>query len=215
MLTLGLLGMLGALSAGIADSLLLGSAASGRTFRRRQLDNLQYVSPGRLLAGHLLGLFSIPLMGFGIWQVYRALEPAGWQHALPPVLIKAYTLVLGAGAHGCFAPLGAVMQRRRVGDEWAADQGQRLVAQLKWMLYPAFVAFQLGLFVSSVWLAIVVWTQPTLYPRWMAAITPFSLFVVCSVVLDFIPRPLGGFILAAGINIGMFLFFLASTFVLT
>jgi hypothetical protein len=205
--------MIGALGSAVADALLFGNATNGRTFRARQLDNLSTVSPGRLLAGHLLGIFMIPLMACGIGQMLLAMQPAGLPVAAPIALFNAWLLVIGGAAHACFAPLGLALQGRSRG-RGETGEIDLVVARLRRQLEPVFGVFLVSLLAFSVWFGVIVWSRETFYPRWMAFVNPATLHAAVSLLADRLPAPGGGFVAAAGGTIAMFLFFLVSTLVL-
>ena len=213
MLTLGILAMIGTLGAAASDVILMGHASSGAVFRQYALENVRHVSPRRMFWGHVLGILIIPLMGFGIWQMYLGLEPAGFWQALPPVLIMSYTLVLGAASHACFAYLGLGLQLHERGSGDTAEL-DLLVTRFRRLLHPVFATFWLGMAVSSGWFGVVVWGGETLYPVWMAVVNPFLLHVVMGLLANPWPAPIGGYVFAAGGNVGMTIFFALSTFFL-
>ena len=103
LLLCGILAILGSLGVAAGDAFLLGTPVSGQAFRERRLEILLHVSPKKMLIGHTLGVLVLPIVFFGVYQVYRGLEPAGLAFALPPVLILGYGIVVGAAAHACFA----------------------------------------------------------------------------------------------------------------
>ena len=214
MLLFGILAMIGALGIAVGDAFLLGNPVSGRTFRRQRLDNLLHVSFQRMFIGHTFGILIIPLMGFGIWQIFLGLRPAGLSHALPPTLMMSYSLVVGAAAHGCFAFLGRSMQLQKQHANVSEVDLEGVVTQFRRLLFPLFGAFLLTLIVGSIWFGLVVWSGNTLYPRWMALMNPLALFVVFGLIGNWLPAPVGGFVRPATGNIAMFVFFLVSTVVL-
>ena len=214
LLLCGILAILGSLGVAAGDAFLLGTPVSGKTFRERRLETLLHVSPRKMLIGHTLGVLVLPVVFFGVYQVYRGLEPAGLAYALPPVLILGYGLVVGAAAHACFAFLGGAMHFHEKVGENGAEAAEALVAAHKRLLYPLFGAFLAALIIGSFWFSYVVWSQPTLYPRWIAFTNPFVLIIVFSLLESQLPSPLGGYIRPANANISFAVFFALSTFVL-
>ena len=103
--------------------------------------------------------------------------------------------------------------RDKVGES-QAEAAEALVAAHKRLLYPLFGAFLAALIIGSFWFSYVVWTQPTLYPRWIAFTNPFILIVVFSLLESQLPAPLGGYIRPANANICFAVFFVISTFAL-
>ena len=211
----GVLAILGASTVAIADMFLLGSPISCKEFRAKGIDVLLTVSPRNMFIGHTLGVLALPLYLFGIMQIYRALEPAGAFHALPPVMIMIYMIVVGAAAHACFAFVGGAMQLQQREDGAGEQSAEEMVRQHKRLLYPLFGAYIAGLIVSSIWFGVVVWTQPTLYPKWMAFTNPFVLFISFGLLERLLPAPVGGYVRPANGNICFAVFFGISTIALT
>lgn len=210
----GLLAILGSLGVAVGDMFLLGNPVSGKRFAELRIENLLHVTSRNMFIGHTLGVLVVPLIFFGVFQVYRALEPAGIAYALPPVLAMAYMLVVGAAAHACFAHLGGAMQFKERSESTEDSAAVELVKQHQRLLYPLFGAFIATLIFSSLWFAVVVWTQPTAYPRWVALFNPFFLFVGLGALERFLPAPIGGYIRPANGNISFAVFFVISTAVL-
>lgn len=207
----GILGIVGSLGVAIGDAFLLGNPVSGKRFREQRLENLLHVTPRNMLVGHTLGVLALPLVFFGLLQVYRGLEPAGSMHALPPLLIMGYTLVVGAAAHACFGFLGGAFQLQQRFSEDANPAVDELVMRHKRLLYPLFGTFVVGLILGSLWFGLVVWNQQTLFPRWMALLNPFFLVVALGWLEQFLPAPIGGYVSPANGNICFALFFLITT----
>src|SRR5436305_1526762 len=69
----GIVGILAALAATLAD-ISLQYSPTGQY--GTQLEFL-HISMWRLLLGHYLGIFAIPLLAVGYWQIAQALKPAG------------------------------------------------------------------------------------------------------------------------------------------
>lgn len=210
----GILAIAGSTGVAIGDAFLLGNPVSGKRFREQGLDNLLHVSSRNMLIGHTLGVLALPLVFFGILQIYRGLQPAGSLYALPPVLIMVYMVVVGAAAHACFGFVGGALQfQQRFGDI-GQTPAKELLVQHKRLLYPLFGTFLAGLIISSLWFSAVVWSQPTLFPRWTALVNPFFLFVVLGALERFLPAPVGGYVRPANGNICFVVFFSITTLVL-
>ena len=213
-LLFGTLAIVGSLGVALGDMFLLGNPVSGKRFRELRLDALLRVTPRNMFIGHTLGVLVIPLLFFGIVQVYRALEPAGIAFALPPVMAMTYMLVVGAAAHACFAHLGGAMQFKERTESGLDSAAAELVKHHQRLLYPLFGAFLMMLIFSSLWFAIVVLTQQTAYPKWIALANPFFLFIALGLLGSFLPAPVGGYISPANGNISFAVFFGISTAVL-
>jgi len=213
--TFGIIAIVGSLGVAIGDVFLLGNPVSGRQFRAQKLENLVHVSPKNRLIGHVVGVLMVPFAMFGVFQVYRGLQPAGQFYALAPTLIMVYSLVMGASGHACFAFLGGAFQlQKQFGDDTNADVDE-LVKQHRRLLNPIFGAFLVSLIVASIWFSIVIWTQPTQFPMWIGFTNPFVLLVILGVAENFLPAPVGGYVRPANGNISLALFFVLTTITLS
>jgi hypothetical protein len=211
----GVIAIVGAIGVGIGDAFLLGNPVSGKQFRAQKLKNLSHVSPRNMFIGHTLGVWMVPFVFFGVFQVYRGLEPAGAAYALPPVLIMIYILVMGAAGHACFAFLGGAYHLQdQLGDE-TNERVNELIERNKRLLYPLFGVFLLGMIVSSLWFSVTVWTQPSFFPKWMGFVNPFFLIFTLGRLENLLPAPIGGYIRPANANIGLAIFFLFTTIALS
>ena len=203
--------MIGATGAAAGDALMLGHSVSGREFRLRWFENLLCVPPVRMALGHLLGILAIPFMGFGIWQMYLGLEPAGLPYALPPALAMGYSLVIGAAVHGSFAPLGAAMQLRSRVDERSAAEIDHVARWQRKLVYVVFGTFLVLQLISWGWFAFVVLSRPTFFPAWIVFANPIVAQAAVMVIAEFLPAPAGGYLGAAAQTSANVVYFLAAT----
>lgn len=216
LLAAGLLGMVGALVMAVSDGLLLGTARSGWAYYRDRLGrgSMGQVAVWRLYVGSGLGVLAAPLQLSGVWQVYVALRPAGEGLARPVAFTFAYAIILGIAIHATFALMGRVLQAQA-----QVGEGDRpLLAQIDrqferfWLLLLGVAA--LSLVVGSGFFVAAVAGGQTLYPGWMAWLTPAGLFLLVMGVTAILPRPGGGYLAPAVYNLALLLFFLLSTLAL-
>jgi hypothetical protein len=169
----------------------------------------------RLLLGHYLGIFAIPLMTIGYWQVYLALKPAGKWFSLPPFLIAAYSTAYGAAFHGTFAAVALTVQARAGAS--AATQSVLVHLLNVYLLFsePLAAVFLLSYFIFAVWFVLTVLLRPTLYPKWMALCNPFlfSLIITLLYVSNIVPI-VGNLLYPLVLSAPHLIFFALSTIVL-
>jgi hypothetical protein len=204
---LGLLGLLGSALLFMADVILvyapipaarfdIFTAAVGKT-------------PARLVYGSLLGVFVIPLVLAGFGHIYLALRPAGPWLAVPPVVLGVFAYVIGAGFHAAI-PFYVVAIQETQAQEPSASPMLALMARV-------FVPLQRALFLcvatSSVCLFVSMLSGRTLYPRWMAALSPLVLVLIFRVALRISPPAVVGVLLPAGSNLSLLIFLAASLLV--
>ncbi len=164
------------------------------------------LDPTRVMVGHFLGIFFIPLEMLGLFQVYRALKPAGGKLSWAIVIAALYLGFPGVVYHASVAFTAAFL--RTMTDNPAIDLQQsweyvRLLSDLLAAVLPV------GFIVMSGLLIYTILKKPTLYPRWMAACTPLTFYALC--ILAYLLVPAVGTILApAGFNLSFFCFFAIS-----
>lgn len=200
--------MCAAVLGAVADLLLLYNPNGG------YFDNtymfLLDISQTRLMAGHFLGIFAIPLEMLGLFQVYRALKPAGTKLAWAVMICTLYLGFPGVVYHGTVAFTGAylkLMQQAPANFEQMAD----LWPQVRLLSDVLAAALPAGFFVLSGLLLYTILKKPTLYPRWMAAFTPITFYVIFFLAF-FIVKPVGAVLIPAGFNLSFLGFFAVSIY---
>ena len=106
---------------------------------------------------------------------------------------------------------GLIQAQVGVGDRPLLAQMDRQFERF-WLLLLGVAA--LSLVVGSGGLAVAVAGGETLYPGWMAWLTPAGLFLLVMGVTALLPRPGGGYLAPAVYNLALLLFFLLSTLAL-
>ncbi|HIA46782.1 MAG TPA: hypothetical protein EYN96_02120 [Candidatus Hydrogenedentes bacterium] len=214
LLLYGIFGIIGSLTIAAGDMFLLGNRVSGKTFRQRKLDNLLHVSTRNMWIGHTIGVLAIPIVFFGIYQIYLGLSPAGGATALVPPAIMMFMMVVGGAGHACFAFLGGAMQLHASQNPEEGSPIDNLVKAHRKLLTPLFAAFLLSLLAFSIAFAVIVWTIDTSYPKWIAITNPLVLFIATGKLAGLLPAPMGGYVRPATGNIAFAIFFGLSTFAL-
>ncbi len=161
----------------------------------------------RSLSGHVLGVIAIPLLAIGYWHVCHALKLSGVKHTSIFFWIMVYGLAVGAAAHGTFAGLIVLIQ----------TGSASTIGQNYFLTYggPLFVMTLLCYAIVSVWYCITVLFKRTLYPKWMAFLSPFfvSLLIALFQGSNVVPA-LGNILAPAWLNFAHVVFFTLSTCVL-
>ncbi len=202
--TTGLLSIFFALLTTTADELLQYSPQGYGTFA--------YVGDyplWRSLSGHILGVVAIPLLAVGYWHVCHALKLSGVKHTSIFFWLMAYGLAIGAAAHGTFAGLIVLVQTRTV--------SATTIGYNYFLTYggPLFAVTLFCYAVVSIWFCIAVLSKRTLYPKWMAFLSPFfiSLLIALFQQSGVIPV-LGNFLAPTWLNFAHVVFFTLSTCIL-
>jgi hypothetical protein len=166
----------------------------------------------RMLVGHTLGVFTLPLYLFGFWHVYNGLRSMKSAVPLVAVVVMSYSIIVGTFYHGTIAFPSLVVQKAV---ESATIEGvlYDIVQQSRVLSWPAQAVLFAGILAGSMLLAIAVLSGRTRYPKWFALINPVLLLLLFTRIGIVLPG-LGQFIMPAAQNMAMFVFFLVSVLVL-
>jgi hypothetical protein len=204
----GLVGLLGSGLLLVADLVLLYSPIPAAHFN--VFTAAVGKSRARLVYGSLLGVFAIPLVLVGFAHIFLALRPAGVWLSMPPVLLGVFAYVVGAAFHAAIPFYLAAIQQTHATNASASP----LVA----LMASVFVPLQRSLFVlvaiSALWLLAALLSGSTLYPRWMAIVSPAALVVFFRVLMRISRPAVAGVLFPAGNNLAMLVFLLSSLVVL-
>lgn len=211
----GVIGILGALLMGISDMLLLGSPAGTWEYYRQDLarGSMRRVARWRLYAGSGLGVAVAPLQLAGVWFVFLGLQPAGSRYALPVLLTFAYTVITAVGIHAIFALMGEGLQAQEQVSEQSRPVLERMDGRFVRFWLVLLAVSGLSLVLGSAWFAYAVFTQPTLFPAWVAFANPALLFAALFAFSFLLPRPLSGYLSPAIYNWMWLVFFMVVTWV--
>lgn len=195
--------LIAALLGATADVLLLYNPKGGYEADdyRFLLDLCKY----RMLTGHFLGIIFIPLEMLGLFQVYRALKPAGGYWAWAIVICALYLGFPGVVYHGTVVSTGSVLRLMEQAPTIVAPEWDYIRMQVD----PLAVALPLGFVIMTIILTYVILTKPTLYPKWMAWCNPLTFYVLFLVSYLIVPA-VGSFLIPAGFNLAFFFFFMFS-----
>jgi len=211
----GLLGMMGAIVYTIGDVLMLAAQVNLNAYPNLKsyvkllsgAERMVTVSSRRLMWGGLLGVFVTPLVIAGFWAMYQGLRPAGAVAALPPAVLLACASIVGAFVHGSFIYLGEYVRalNRLTGESQAVliDMFQRH----RTIMVIGYLFLGLCIVAASIWFSIVVGTQRTRFPAWMAFVNPVTTLLVWIGVRRLLPGRIGDWFEGAAFNIAYLIFF--------
>lgn len=221
----GICGVLGAIGWTIGDALIIGAKASVSEYpmllqdyaNRISFHALPMMLPSsepRLAAGALIANCAIPLYLAGSWHLYLGVRAAGrcWGLVILALLVAgnawsplghaafyfaamAYKTILlvPSEAHGALLDLGEHFTR---------------VLVIAWLLPVVTLA------VVLLFMSLLIALGRTSWPRWMAVvINPVSL-VLIGMTANLLPSPLNTWLDGAAFNIGWFVVYLLSTYLL-
>jgi uncharacterized protein DUF6796 len=223
----GLTGIFGAVIYAVGDVFLLaGQAGASGISRPLHIDTERFpelkqrvplfetlakFSSRRLAWGGLLGVFAAPLNLAGIWQVAQALEPAGSWLTLPPVLLFAYSTVIGSFIHGSFTHIGETLHALADAHDAARSAVMETLARQHRVVVTAYLVLFICSIIGSFWFAVAVISGKTAYPLVMAAINPVTATLAWLLLKAILPNFVGRYTEGAGFNIAQIVFFGAST----
>ncbi|MDX2001481.1 MAG: DUF6796 family protein [Chitinophagales bacterium] len=187
----------------VADVLLLynpeGGYENGDYFFLTQISNF------RLLAGHYIGIFFIPLAMMGLLHVYHCLKPAGVTLAAGICMATLYLGYPGVVFHGTVAFTANFLKLMINGD----TNINSLMPYIRMLSDPLAIFMPLAFMTVSGLFVYTVIRRQTRYKRWMLFCNPltfYSIFLVSYIVVP----PVGEILLPAGFNLSFGLFFLCS-----
>ena len=188
-----------------ADLIMLYTPRPSTAFRVAEI--APALSRRRVLLGDYLGVFTIPLVLVGLLHIYLRLRPAGWWFAGPPVILLAYTYVLGAAFHHVVG----VLVRSAHADAETPDVPARTHLLAQEFLRPLYVVFTSTALLGSLWLFCSLLFGRSGYPSWMAWLSPFITAGAALLGRRFATGPVAGVLAPAGHNLAMLVFLLCST----
>ncbi len=208
----GLLGAISSLSAAASDIAL--SHAPISPLKLNLYLFLQAKPQSRLLIGHYLGILSFPLAVLALWHIYQAIKPAGRWLSLPPLLLTGYGYICAAVWHGAFAYFNSGLQARDavLGEALVPLNG--MIDKFKDYFIPLFWIISAIFLVAFLWFFMLIVLRRTLYPRWLALLSPAPIVIYFWLVSLLLPPAISGALWSAGLNIAGIILFGASTLLL-
>ena len=194
-----LLAIVASLLSVVSDLLLLYD--SNGNYLSSNLLFYKNISFGRMLTGHFLGVFFIPLQLLGLIYVFNALRPSNSKWLLPLAFLCLYMTFPGVGYHATCVVVGMLIHNLPLEKE--------LIDTLNVIQIPFGAAFILGIIIVSVMFSRIILTQQTDYPKWMAYCTPLT-WIIVSIALYLIVPIIGNFIVVAAFNFSFLCFFILS-----
>jgi hypothetical protein len=176
------------LVASVADLLLLYSPVGG--YETGDYAFLQGILYERMLVGHYLGIFAIPLVLPGLWRFTRSFSPAGARIPDIAFFASAFVLAVGVAYHGGVIGL---------------KQGVPLEA-FRQSMEPLGFVMAVVFFVLSIGFGWYVKTGKTTLPLAVFWLNPFFIYLVF-VVLYYAVPVLGNVLLPAGFNCSLAILF--------
>lgn len=154
-------------------------------------------------AGHYLSLFFIPLGLAGLYQVDRALRPAGRRLALLVVALGVLGFTTATAFHVSFGFAAALLQTAPGSSAVLARYAPLVLAAGSLSLLCMVLSFGVILGVTA--------RGTSAYSRWFVLVNPLPIQVLLTGAAFMLPVELGSLLLITSLNVSLFVFFAAST----
>ncbi|HSG44998.1 MAG TPA: DUF6796 family protein [Anaerolineales bacterium] len=217
--TAGLLALLGAFLYAIGDVLLLASKVNLDDYPKLKpfvkllsdSEKMVVLSPNRMMWGALIGVFATPLILLGYWHVYQGLGGTNDWAVLATVSLFGSASVIGAFVHGSFFYLGEYIQALNNVDTDSQNVITRMIERHKKVLILTYVPLLGFIVIACILFSILVASGNTLFPRWMAGITPLTMTIAWFLFKRILPQVIRDKTEGAGFNIAYMAFFACTT----
>ena len=218
----GLAALAGTLLYSIGDVLLLASKVNLDKYPKlkpfeKLLDDagkMVVLPPQRMIWGALLGVFATPLVLVGYWQIYQGLAGANALLVLITVVLFSCASVIGAFVHGTFYYLGEYVLALNQVDEGSQGVIADMLTRHRKVLIISYAPVMIMIVIASILFSVLVASQKTAFPVWMAAANPVILIIAWLLLKRFLPQFIRDWTEGAGFNIGFFAFFVLTTSIL-
>lgn len=188
-----------ALLGAVADVLLLYSPNGG--YETGDYAFLADIDTTRIVLGHYLGIFFIPLEMLGLFHVYRCIRPAGPKLAWAVVLGALFIGYPGVAYHGMVAFIHTLVANGLA--------NEALLEHMRLLSEPAGGALAVGGGVVAALFLYTVLKRETRYAKWMAYTNPGTFYVLFAISYLVLPV-VGNVLLPAGFNLAFACFFACS-----
>lgn len=175
------------------------------------LDNISGLYEGKArwtyVLGNYLGVYFIPLHILGFFLAFQALKPASPKWARVFLALALYLTPIGVGLHGTLAFVGDIMQSRDAS----------LIYGIRDYWQPWAYSVAIGYVIVSALILTLILSGRSLYPRWVALVSPLGIAALTSIVIAILPDSATGmkaFLSLTGLNLPLMIFFPITTWVL-
>lgn len=215
----GLLALLGAFLYAIGDVLLLASKVNLDDYPKLKpfakllsdAEKMVVLSPRRMMWGALLGIFSMPLVLLGFWQVYQGLGGAKEWAVLATAGLFGSASVIGAFVHGTFFYMGEYVQALNQVEENSQFVIAAMIERHKKVMIVTYAPLLIFIIIASILFSVLVASGKTFFPIWIVGITPLTMTIAWMLVKRILPQFVREWTEGAGFNIAYMAFFACTT----
>ncbi|HKJ58896.1 MAG TPA: DUF6796 family protein, partial [Halobacteriales archaeon] len=170
--------------------------------------------PEQVVLGHYLAILGIPLGLFGLWQVYRAIQPAGWVLSRGVWFLSVFGFVAGTVFHSTFAFVTFGVQAAASVPPEREPAMETMFARFELAFEPLALLLLAVMGVAFLLIFVAIAFRRTHYPRWFALVNPLLIQAVTGVAALVAPVELRIFLIVTAYNLSVLVFFLVSTVLL-
>ncbi|MCB0118064.1 MAG: hypothetical protein KDD72_03465 [Anaerolineales bacterium] len=218
----GILAVLGAAIYAVGDVLLLASKASLDEYPKLKpfakllsdAEKMVVLSPTRLMWGALIGVFTTPLILFGFWHAAQGLSGANEWAVLVTFFLFAFATIIGTFVHGSFFYMGEYVHALNDVNESSQGVIAKMLERHKKIMVITYVPLLAFIISASILFSVLTASGKTLYPIWMAGITPLKMTIVWMLGKRILPQFIRDWTEGAGFNIAYMAFFFCTTITL-
>lgn len=206
----GLLGLGGAIVLALGDQALYFAPVSGSDFVTHLRDIVAAAPIDRVLLGAAIGPLAVLLYLFGFWHVYmniRERQPS-LAGAVAVGLVLSY--LAGGSYHVFWAAKALAIQAAAHADAPYRPALALLDQQVHDFGARLYQFAQLPGYFAGLLLLMLIALGRTVYPRWVALVTPAVPILLLQMGAAYIPAPLGSLLVGGAVNLSFAVFFAIS-----
>ncbi len=206
---LGFAGLLAAVGVGVGEFLVHYSGGSPRS--STPFAYFADIPLGRLTLGHFLIIAFMPLYFLGYAHLFLAIRPAGQRRAVAMFVLGVFALSIGGiwvGSRGFLGHLAHDLDDPALSDHW-----QMVASAYTLLLENLLQGLRLLMVGVSILFASAVLSGRSMYPRWMALLSP-ALPVAVFLSSPLVWPAAGALLVPAAMNVAHAILFAASLLVL-
>jgi len=215
----GLLAILGTFFYAIGDVLLLAGKVSLEDYPRLKpfvkllsdSERMVTFSSKRMMWGALIGVFSTPLILVGFWQVHQGLSGANTWAVGATTGLFGIASIIGAFVHGSFFYMGEYVHALNDVREDSQNVIAKMIERHRKVLMITYAPLLIFVIIASIIFSILVLSDKTSFPTWMAAINPVTMTIAWILIKRVLPKFVRDWTEGAGFNIAYLAFFACTT----
>jgi hypothetical protein len=214
MIITGLIGLLASVLVGVGEFLLhfdtLARYHGGYDF-------FEAVTESHATQGHFIAVLAAPLYLFGVWHIYKMLQPASRFWSGVAFFVMSYGFIVGAIWIGSRSSAAALVAAQVSG--LFTCQITCLTPTITDLLisydlrYESLLAvIRITALVFSIIYSSLIMTGRTAYPRWMALFNPIVL-IITNFLIFYLAPEIGKYLMPIALNVSFFIIFAISLFI--